>query len=232
MVQAVLDQAASFAPGQEIVTPMSAIRKRAAKVSNLWIFDSPKNNRRQTVAGDVPFLHLILLEGDTSVAGYDLVDDPFSVMGHSDSGYVRVRGHDGGQYWLVVKRQGKKRNSKQREATLPCALVEKATLAGVKLHARSELELAGKDVLLDNWMTLCAIMTRARSCASYQETEQFLGVLARHDSIYVKDVLGLRGVDPAIMLAVVAKALQDGMVRADLSRQLFGPHIQLDRVRS
>jgi hypothetical protein len=232
MVKAVLDQAAKCAPGQEIVTPLSAIRKRAAKVSNLWIFDSPKNNRRLTVAGDVPFLHLILLEGDPSVAGYDLVDDPFSVMAPSDTGYVRVRGRDGGQYWLVVKRQGARRRKQQAEATFPSALLEKATLAGVQLHARSELELAGKEVLLDNWLTLCAIMTRARSYASYQESEQLLGVLARHSSIYVKDVLALRGVDPGIMLAVVAKALQSGVVRADLTRQLFGPHTQLDRVRS
>jgi hypothetical protein len=48
----------------------------------------------------------------------------------------------------------------------------------------------------------------------------------------VSDVLATPGVDPAIMLAVVAKALQDGRVQTDLCRHLFGMHSQLVRVRS
>lgn len=232
MVQSVANLAANRRHGQEDVTPLSAIRNRGAKVSNLWIFDSPKNNRRLTISGDVPFMHLVLLEGDTSVAGYDLVDDPFNITSNSQTGYVRVRGRDGGEHWLVIGRSGSKRAAEADYAAVPELLREKAEAAGVKVHRRSELELAGKDILLDNWLTLCAIMTRARSYPSYLETERFLAMLARHVSLRVSDVLAMPGVDPAIMLAVVAKALQKGKVQTDLSRHLFGMHSQLVQVRS
>ena len=211
---------------------MTAIRKRASKVSNLWIFDSPKNSKRLTVSGDVPFMHLVLLEGDSSVVGYDLVDDPFNVNSDSQTGYVRVRNRDGSEHWLVIRRNGRKRVSSSDYACVPEELRANAQAAGVEVHRRSELELVGKDILLDNWLTLCAIMTRARSYPSYIETERFLAVLARHDSLRVIDVLSTPGVDPAIMLAVVAKALQNGRVQTDLARTLFGMNSQLVRVRS
>lgn len=213
-------------------TPLSAIRKRKQKVSNLWIFESPKNNRRLTVSGDVPFMHLVLLEGDIAVAGYDLVDDPFKVSSSSDSGYVRVRLHDGNQYWLLIGRQGRKNTGKADRPPIPDQLQEKAASAGVQVHRRTELELIGKEILVDNWLTLCAIMTRARSCPSYLETQQLLAALSRHESLRVCDVLALANVDPAIMLFVVAKALQSGAVQTELSRRLFGMHSQLKRVRS
>lgn len=213
-------------------TPLSAVRKRKQKVSNLWIFESPKNNRRLAVSGDVPFMHLVLLEGDITVAGYDLIGDPFNVSSDSDAGYVRVRGRDGGEHWLVIGRQGQNLHSNEGSAAVSQSLREKAEFARVKMLVLSELELAGKDILLDNWLTLCAIMTRARAYPSYLETEQFLALFSRHGTLRVHDVLGIKGVDPAIMLAVVAKALQDGLIKTELSRRLFGMHSQLERVRS
>lgn len=232
MVQSVANLATNRGHGQEEVTPLSAIRKRAAKVSNLWIFDSPKNNRRLTVSGDVPFMHLVLLEGDVGVAHYDLVDDPFNITSDSQTGYVRVRGRNGGEHWLIIGRSAQKRAREGGYAAVPEPLREKAKAAGVEVHRHSELELVGKDILLDNWLTLCAIMTRARSYPSYLETERLLAALGRHGSLRVSDVLATPGVDPAIMLAVVAKALQDGRVRTDLSRHFFGMHSELVRVRS
>jgi hypothetical protein len=86
--------------------------------------------------------------------------------------------------------------------------------------------------LLDNWITLCAIITRAKSHASYHEQEKLLAMLGRHDCVRVRDVLAIPEVDPAIMLAVVAKALQQGMIQTDLNSRLFGLHSQISRVRS
>ena len=232
MVQSVANLAANCGHDHDDVTPLSAIRNRGAKVSNLWIFDSPKNNRRLTISGDVPFMHLVLLEGDTSVTGYDLVDDPFNITSDNKTGYVRVRERNAGEHWLVIGRSANKGAGKDDYAAVSEALRDKAQAAGVEVHRRSELELAGKDVLLDNWLTLCAIMTRARSYPSYLETERFLAALSRHGSLRVCDVLSMPGVDPAIMLAVVAKALQNARVQTDLSRHLFGMHSQLVQVRS
>ena len=226
----------SHAAGQRSATaeptPLSAIRKRKQKVSNLWIFDSPKNNRRLTVSGDVPFMHLVLLEGDITVARYDLIDDPFNVSSDSAAGYVRVRRGDGGEHWLVIGRQGRNSPTNENRAAISQTLQEKADAAGIKVLVLNELELAGKDVLVDNWLTLCAIMNRAKAYPSYLETEQFLALFARHGTLRVHDILGIEGVDPAIMLAVIAKALQDGLIQTELSCRLFGLQSQLDRVQS
>jgi len=232
MVKAVLERVSSSAHARETLTPLSAIRKRAAKVSNLWIFDSPKNNRRLTVSGDVPFMHLMLLEGDTGVAGYELVDDPFKVASNSDAGYVRVRSRDGAEHWIVIARSGRSSSGKERDPSIPEGLREKALSAGVEVHVRSELELLGKEVFLDNWLMLCAIMTRVKAYPTYRETELFLALMSRHGALRVQDVLADARADRSIMLAVVARALQEGTVHTDLTRRLFGTHSQLDRVRS
>lgn len=213
-------------------TPLSAIRKRKQKVSNLWIFESPKNNRRLTISGDVPFMHLVLLEGDTAVAGYDLIDDPFNVSSSSEGGYVRVRLRDGGQHWLLIGRHDRKKPGKADQPAIPDQVHEKAAVAGIQVYRRTELELIGQEILVDNWLTLCAIMTRSSACPSYLETELLLAALDRHESLRVCDVMGLGNADPAIMLAVVAKALQSGIVQTELSKRLFGMHSQLKRVRS
>lgn len=234
MLQDISDLVAGRKPVQANPTPLSAIRTRAQKVSNLWIFDSPKNDRRLTVAGDVPFMHLVLLEGDTTVAGYDLVDDPFRISPGvtTNSGYVRVRCRDGTQYWLLVGRRGREAAGKTNAPTMPEDLHERAAEAGVQVHRRSEVELIGKEVLVDNWLILCAIMTRSRAYPSYREMECLLAALARHDTLRVSEVLAIAGIDPAIMLAVIAKALQMGSIETELGRRLFGMHSQLKRVRS
>lgn len=233
MVQQVASQVAKSRPGHDSPTPLSAIRKRAQKVSNLWIFDSPKNACRLTVSGDVGFMHLMLLEGTTALRGYDLVDDPFKVSSTTNEGYVRLRYHDGREEWLIIGRQSKRRAGQPRQETgHDSGVLAKAAAAGVELHWRSELELAGKEVLLDNWLTLCAIMTRARPYPSYMEQEIFLGQLKRHGALRVGDVLASPDVDNAIMLAVIARSLQNGMVETDLGRRLFGLHSLLNRVVS
>ena len=183
---------------------------------------TPVSERRLTVSGDVPFMHLVLLEGDTAVAGYDLVDDPFSISSSGDNGYVRVRLRDGGRYWLLIGRGTRTKPGRAEKAVIPEELEEQAAAAGVQVYRRTEVELIGQEILFDNWLTLCAIMTRARSCPSYLETQLLLAALDRHDSLRVCDVLGLGKADPAVVLEVVAKALQNGIVQTDLSRRLFG----------
>jgi len=173
-------------------------------------------------------MHLVLLEGDTAVAGYDLVDDPFKVTSSSDGGYVRVRSRDGSQHWLLIGRSARKKSD---QPAISEQVYEKAAASRVQVYRRTELELIGQEILVDNWLTLCAIMTRARSCPSYLETELLLAALGRHEYLRVCDVIGLGNAAPAIMLAVVAKALQSGIVQSELSKRLFGMHSQLKRVR-
>jgi hypothetical protein len=231
MVQGVSSAAHANGPGQNTVAPLTAIRKRAQKVSNLWLFESPKNGRRLTVSGDVGFLHLVLLEGDPGVDGYDLIDDPFRITSNSPHGYVRLRHRDGTQAWLTFGRQRARGSSEDEPDARDDSLRARATEAGVPLLHRTDVDLHGREHLIDNWLTLCAIMTRARSYPCHIETERFLSCFVRHDSPTVASMLAMHGIDHGVMLAVIAKALQSGRYAADLERQLFGPHTQIKRVR-
>lgn len=216
--------------GQSTVAPLTAIRKRAQKVSNLWIFDSPKNNRRLTVSGDVAFLHLVLLESDCDVLGYDLIDDPFRITSNSQHGYVRLRLKDGSQAWLTFGRQRTRDSASDDPASRDSTLQVKANDAGATLIHRTDLDLAGREVFIDNWLMLCAVMTRARLHPCHVETERFLSCFARQEAPTVSSMLAIPEVDPGVMLAVIAKALQSGRYGADLDRRLFGTSTQIRRV--
>jgi hypothetical protein len=224
-------QVRNTGPSQGTLAPLTAIRKRAQKVSNLWIFDSPKNARRLTVSGDVGFMHLILLEGDISLAGYDLIDDPFKIESHDTNGYVRLRYHGGRETWITVGRQRVRTANAKNVLEVDDTLQTKAAEAGVTLQRRSELELAGKEVFLDNWLTLCAMMTRARLYPSYLESERLLAHMAARETTIVSDLLAIPGVDRGIMLAVIARGLQNGWLATDLEQRLFGLHTKVKRVR-
>jgi hypothetical protein len=229
MAKSVSPAARTDEPGQSTVAPLTAIRGRAQKVSNLWIFDSPKNNRRVTVSGDVAFLHLILLEGDADVVGYDFIDDPFKITSNSSKGYVRLRHLDRKDTWLTLGRHRPRDSAGASAGQDEDSLESKAKEAGVTLIHRTELELSDRATLIDNWITLCAIMTRARSYPSHIERDRFLSCMTKHGSPRVVDLLAEPGIDPAMMLAVIAKALQSGRYVADLDRATFGLHTHIRR---
>lgn len=182
----------SISERNEDIAPLTAIRQRGSKVSNLWIFQSPKNNRRFTVATDVAFMHLILLEGDTSVVGYEVVGDPFLLSpGASDpnnAGYVRVRRAASGDLWLLLRRahKGDRAGAKVRNHL---ELGERAKAAGASLEVRTELDLIGKEVLVDNWLTLCALITRAHAWPSHHEPSILSSYLSLHGSVRVSTLL-------------------------------------------
>lgn len=221
--------------GNEELTPLTAIRSKSRKLSNIWIFHSPKNERRLTVRGDVPFMHLILLEGDSAIAGYDIVGDPFHLeppnLTNASEGFIRLHYRSGAQEWLKLGRN-KDRSERTESDNRVDELLIKAHTAGVAVQTRTEAELLGKEVLFDNWMTLCSLMTRARWFPAYTETELFCSYLDCHTHVRAGTLLKLPGVDPAIMLAVIAKALQQGRVQAELSRSLFGMDSDLKWVRT
>lgn len=230
MVRGISSATHACGTGQSTVAPLTAIRKRAQKVSNLWIFDSPKNNRRLTISGDVAFLHLVLLEGDSNVLGYDLIDDPFRITSNSQHGYVRLLLKDGSQAWLTFGRRRTRESASDDPGPRDSTLQVKANDAGATLIHRTDLELAGREIFIDNWLTLCAVMTRARPHPCHLETEGFLSCFARHDAPSVSSMLAIPEVDPGVMLAVIAKALQSGLYGGDLERSLFGTSTQIRRV--
>jgi hypothetical protein len=198
---------------------LAAMRKRGSRVANLWIFESPKNGRRLRIAGDVPFMHIVLLEGDVDVTTYRFVGDPFNLDGiKTDStlpGYVLLTYRDGRQEWGHFTRKSATAGPKMD------ALRGAAATAGATFRVRTELDLRGQEVHFDNWLTLCAVITRARHISCHQEAKIFSEHVRGGGSCKVGELIGAPDVDPALMLAVVAKALQAGYISTNLTSRLF-----------
>lgn len=203
---------------------LAALRKRGSRVANLWIFDSPKTGVRLKIAGDVPFMHVVLLEGDIDVATYRFVGDPFNLEGTTTDaalpGHVLIKYGDGRSEWGLFAR-----SSGTRKATTVApkadVLVKAAAAAGATFRVRTELGLRGQEVRFDNWLTLCAIINRARGHSCHREASILSQYLRGGATCNVGELISVAGVDPALMLAVVAKALQNGRISTNLSNRLF-----------
>lgn len=211
-----------------------ALKEREHHKSNIWIFDSPKNGSRFVIKGDVAFMHFVLLEGDVSVQRY--LPEPPPVTASVD-GEVRqtqldaeVHFVNGEIEWWEFKRvrdTGPGRSG--RAAPQLSAQAQAASAAGVKYRVLTETELFGQEVLFDNWLMLCAAMSRCSEQTINRETDYLLRRLSVQESISFGTLLGDEEWDPAHVLAAVAKLLQHGVIQADLERALFGLHTVLTR---
>ncbi|TWI69132.1 hypothetical protein IP91_00198 [Pseudoduganella lurida] len=214
-------------------SPITAIRRRASKVANLWIFESPKNDRRLTIVGDVPFMHLILLEGTPEVLRYQFVGDPFSVMGAereaSLPGYVRVENSDGPDTWLRIKRSGARPGRASSPDSAGEILCAAASAAGASYAEYTEDDLRGRETEFENWLILCACTNRAKGHPDYTERAAFVEALEASRTASVRSLLTASNVDPAIMLAVIASSLQQGVASTDLQGRLFGLDSEIQR---
>lgn len=206
---------------------LPAIKERGRHKSNIWIFDSPKNNRRFIIKGDVAFIYSVLLEGDITVQSY--VPEPPPVLASID-GEVRQTQLDaeihltnGAIEWWEFKRlrdtgPGRTGRSKPQLS----AQAQAASVAGVKYRVQSEEGLRGKEILFDNWLMLCAAITRCKYQTMPREEEAFLRQMNLHGAVRFGTLLNEGGLDPAYVTATVATLLQRGVIEADLEKSFFG----------
>jgi len=207
------------------VTP--AIRARARHQSNIWVFDSPKIGRRFATAGDVAFMHIVLLEGNVDVVAYE--PTPQSVTGivggepYETTLDAIVFFEDGREEWWEFKRASQAgpsrtgRSRKQLEAQS-----EAASSAGKTYRILTEMELAGKEILFDNWLHLCAAITRVRGRPRYREAELLYARMQHGQNCRLDELMKCDGIDPALMLGSIAGMLAKGILKADLAVSLFG----------
>jgi hypothetical protein len=207
------------------VTP--AIRSRGRHHSNIWVFDSPKIGRRFTVTGDVAFMHLVLIEGDAEVVTYEPA--PKAVMGIAGGEPYKttldaiVSFRDGREEWLEFKRASDADASRTgRSRKQLDAQSEAAASAGRKYRILTEKDLVGKEMLFDNWLHLCAAITRCRGRPRFREAEVLYSRMQTGLRCRLEELMQCDNVDPAIMLASIAEMLQKGNLRADLTDSLFG----------
>ncbi|HYD62090.1 MAG TPA: hypothetical protein VEC35_17125 [Noviherbaspirillum sp.] len=212
----------------------SDIKARQGHLSNLWVFDSPKINRRFTVHGDVNFMHLVLLEGDVNVVSYDPAPQP--VFADIENDKVQtfldaiVYFRDGHEEWWEFKRAADagptRRGRAKRQLS---AQAQAAGAAGKKYVIKTERDLEGRSYEFDNWLHLCAMITRARGIAHFKESELLRQRLCAHDYANVGMLLQEPNIDSGLMLSAIASALQQGHAYAELQCELLGTHTTLRR---
>ena len=214
-----------------------ALKARGNHRSNIWFFDSPKNNSRFEIAGDVAFMHFVLLEGDLSVERYDPQPDPVNTVIDGETRQTKLDAHiyynDGHIEWWEFKRRtdvGAQRTGRSRPQL--SAQAQAAAAAGVPYRVRTDVDLKGHEILFDNWLTLCAAITRCRSQSLHRETDVIAQRFISHREVRFDTLLTVPGIDPACMLAATALALQGGAIEADLDKSLFGLNSILKRSES
>lgn len=208
------------------VSTRPVVRNERQTKANIWFFDSPKNNRRSIISSDLSFMHAVLMEGDVHVASYQMAPDPFVIQDSGTSKFIhvgaRVKLRNGTEQWLDFRRVEGLSPSK-RQALLKADEMEQQALAfGVSYHIRTDLELRGQEIVFDNWLTLCAAITRCRNQTLARERQAFSQHLARQGAISLADLIEIEGIDIACMTAVIAISLQQGITNTNLSTQLFG----------
>lgn len=203
---------------------IGAIRKRNP-FANLWFFQSPKNQTTLTIVGDVQFMHIVLLEGRPEVAHYILVSDPFNLERipgkKANAGYIEVF-YKGGRSERCVFSEANlelTRSSSPQTGDIPNGPHDSARNAAVVVL--TEKDLRGKEILFNNWVTLCAFMTRARGASTGVETRLVYSILRDRERVRVGDLLDVPGVDPALMYAEIARVLQEGVAACELEKRYF-----------
>jgi hypothetical protein len=220
------------------VAVFPALKKRRQHQSNIWFFDSPKNNKRFTITGDLAFMHLVCLEGAPRISGY--VPAPGQVVApiNGQACPIQVGAQvyycDGTLEWWDFKRlEHGARSKKARSASEPLANDVKrvaASAAGATYHVKTDRDLLGQEIWFDNWLTLCAAITRCRGQFLEREAEIFSQRMTLQHAVTLENLLGIPGIDVAHMLAVIAMALQRGTVRANLNSQLLSRMTLLSRI--
>lgn len=220
------------------VPVFSAVKQRRQHQSNIWFFDSPKINRRFVITGDVAFMHFVLLEGDASVTGYD--PDPPAVYANIDGetrqtkldAHVYFKGRDV-EWWEFKRLQDSGPGRSGRSKPQLSAQAQAASEAGVRYRVQTDLELKHKEILFDNWLNLCACMTRCRNQPMHREADILLDVLSQQKCVRFGTLLSnYPGIDPALMIAAAAVALQNGLAITDLEKAFFGYDSVLTRRES
>jgi hypothetical protein len=213
----------------------SAVRQRKNHQSNLWFFDSPKINRRFAISGDTNFMHVVLLEGDPQVVGYNPTPDPVyaSIDGENQKTTldIHVYYQDGHTEWWEFKRSQDSTPSRTgRSGPQLSAQAQAASAAGIAYRIRTDADLQNKEILFDNWLTLCAGINRCRNHSLHRESEVLTSRFHIQNKQTVQSLLDAPDIDPAYMLAVIGLSLQKGTLTANLAHSLFGVETVLSRV--
>lgn len=205
----------------------SAVKQRQKHQSNIWFFDSPKIKRRFVVTGDVAFIHIVLLEGDVSVRAYEPDPPPVYATVDGETRQTKLDAHiyfkDGRVEWWEFKRfqdAGPSRSGRSKPQL--SAQAQAASAAGFSYQVKTDLDFKQREILFDNWLNLCACITRCRAQPIYREMDYLYERLKQQKSLRFGSLFDNKTIDIAHMHAAVASALQEGVIKTELRTAFFG----------
>lgn len=179
---------------------------------NLYVFESPKNDKRLAVFGQVCFWHLMLAEGNPEICRYLLCADLAADVSASDA--VDVHYMDETVERWYFSRRG-----------LP-----KEDQCHYPIIVKTEAQIRAAGLLPQNWRFLCAARTRAYGKYAGKELLVLRGLFENRHTVALSEVLAQPGIDVAIMLAAVAHQLAVGALRTELKKQLFSRRSLISRI--
>lgn len=200
------------------ISSFKEVNNKARAKNNLWFFDSPKNQARLIIKTDLAFSHLLLAEGNINIANYSLVPE-------TDDGKPSRAGTSAIVQFVDERRELWRFHWSKNANTEASSMNH----LGLPEKILTERDFKGREVEFDNWLLLCAAITRIRHLPSSHEQLVLLDRLDQHRAITFGSLLKEDGVDPAIMTGLVARALQKGILYTELRNDVFGLHSLLKR---
>lgn len=213
-------------------SPMQAATQRGASVANIWHFQSPKNKKRFIFVGDMAFMYAVIIEGDANVEAYQIngiqVDICVEGTVQSLTPAIQVQLTNGTTEWIDF--QSVRGRGKVSAKIGHIFQVLRPSSSGI-YRIVTDKQLLGSYVLFENWLNLCGMINRCSHLYPTHEDEVLLSTVQQKERIQLSVLLNSEGVDPARMLASVARALQAGIITADLSKSHLTPTAELRRCR-
>jgi len=183
------------------VKPRGAAKSSYRGRRTLYIFDSPRNRQRFQVYGQLCFAHCVLAEGDPNIRRYlpsKPPDEPSEGLYRQTVMVERCDGH--WERWQFEKRHAD-----------DC-------VGDAKLVLKTEDQIRRSKFLLMNWMALCADQNRVRGESLARELGALMRAMDGCERLTVQQAIRIEGIDPALMLGVIAMQLADGLLCCDLEQ--------------
>lgn len=191
---------------------------------NKWAYFSHRNRTLNTAQGDLVFANCILLEGDSSVNGYNLspalasFEQSASFLKYNKK-IIQIFYKDGREELRVCCYADSEERLQIDLNSLTAGKINTETSPCLKFSTEQELETKTYEIL--NWLMLCGAMTRARDFDNTKEVNMLNGALSRFQSITFADAMKLPGSDPALILSAVAHGLANGLLFCELRSSLL-----------
>ncbi|WP_265923354.1 hypothetical protein [Cupriavidus nantongensis] len=201
------------------IQPKRFVESPYRRLSNVYIFESPKNNQRFAAFGIVCFAHLLLAEGRPDIVWYQPSEPPIMKDGSGFRQTVLIKFNDQHCENWYFTHKSQSTSPKEEGGNDPV----------VVLKTEDQIRKAG--LLPQNWLLLCAAQNRARGLAYGRELTALFRLLDEYAQIEVQQALEAPNIDPGVMLAVIARQLAKGVLRTELVVSPFSRLSILARVK-